>query len=459
VSSIKSFIEFIAEGKKKKKEKKFEFGCIMVFFNLPAMDEIHELIDENDLYTEDGPRKYGLENEHHTTVLFGLHDEVDPDDVLDIANSVAKNHVSPIILKNASLFENERYDVLKFDADAEWLNLANKVISQLFPFTTDHPDYHPHCTIGYLKKGLGKKYVKLLKDKEFEVTPTHFVYSLPPDGEKIERKIEVKLDESKHISVPDLDKSQLKKAAKLIYNEIQASLGDGEFGGYAISNKRRHVLSFTSTGLFEDPRKIDVYLSMSDSKTSLSRSAHAIVKGDSASITYFGYWNAGKTVDEIYYSLIHEFVHSIDPKLYRDEVYPGVELKAKEIKNKMGRGKKHAAYLHYPYEFDAWTSAFCEQVLESFHKALMKIELDERVLNSAIDSLEACLKSGNPNMINNEFKAIVFDDYSDSKTWQTLFSSYFNSKNANHSFWKKFTQRVYNVISEIRSEIKIKSSL
>jgi len=462
VSSIQSFVEFITE--KKKKEKKFEYGCIMVFFNLPAMEEIHELIDEEDLYTEDGPRKYGLEDEHHTTVLFGLHDEVDPDDVLDIANTVAKNHASPIILKNASLFENERYDVLKFDADAEWLNLANKVISQLFPFTTDHPEYHPHCTIGYIKKGLGKKYVNLLNGKEFEVTPTHFVYSLPPDGEKITKKIEMVLDESKHFAATDVDKIHLKKAARMIYNEIQSSIvHDDEFGSSGQSTnkigKKYLITSFMATGIYDDPRKINIYLSLSMSKASMTRPAHAMSKQDSADITYFGYWNTENTVDQIYYTLLHEFIHAIDPKLYKNDVYQGVETKARKVKANLGRKYKYDAYMHSSYEFDAWTSAFCEQVLESFHNALFKVKLDESVLLEAINSLENALKNGNIDLLNGDFRAIVFDSEKDYSIWSSCFKSYIRPKTSKDSLWKKFSQRVYGVISEVRSEIKIYQSL
>jgi len=44
-----------------------------------------------------------------------------------------------------------------------------------YPHTTDYPDYHPHMTIAYVKKGMGKKYAEDLKD--FSITPDKFVYS------------------------------------------------------------------------------------------------------------------------------------------------------------------------------------------------------------------------------------------------------------------------------------------
>jgi hypothetical protein len=56
------------------------------------------------------------------------------------------------------------------------------------PHTTDYPDYHPHSTIAYLKKGKGEKYTDKLKGAEYIVNPSKIVYS-KPDGNKIEKSI------------------------------------------------------------------------------------------------------------------------------------------------------------------------------------------------------------------------------------------------------------------------------
>jgi len=163
---------------------KFPYGCSMLFFDFPQMKIIHDEIEKDDIYDEEG---HGLEDEPHVTLLYGLHsDEIEDDKVLDISSKGIKS----IGLGNVSLFENDKYDVLKFDVEAPFLHDINKELSKL-PHTTDYPDYHPHCTIAYLKPGTGKKYTKLFKGRIYEVFPTKVVYS-KPDGTKLEERFTLK---------------------------------------------------------------------------------------------------------------------------------------------------------------------------------------------------------------------------------------------------------------------------
>jgi hypothetical protein len=55
---------------------KTEYACLMTGFDIPLWQDVMNIIDPNDLYTEE--EGYGLETDPHTTILFGLHDnEVD----------------------------------------------------------------------------------------------------------------------------------------------------------------------------------------------------------------------------------------------------------------------------------------------------------------------------------------------------------------------------------------------
>jgi 2'-5' RNA ligase len=152
----------------------YDYGCVMLYFDFPEIKNLHSLIDEEDIYTEDGDRSFGLEDEPHTTLLYGLHDDVTEEDVRDAINGF---DYGTCRITNPSLFENENYDVLKFDTSGPNLHETNFELKN-YPHTTSFPNYHPHLTIGYLKPGMGKKYVNKLKGLQFKLDPTHVVYSM-----------------------------------------------------------------------------------------------------------------------------------------------------------------------------------------------------------------------------------------------------------------------------------------
>ena len=172
---------------KERKNHKYEYGCTMLFFNFPLINKIHDLIDSNDIYEDSEDPTFGLEKEPHTTLLFGTHEGVSVEDIKQILD---KYTFSTCIISNASLFKNEKHDVLKFDVKGENLHNCNNDLKQ-FPYTSNFPDYHPHLTIAYLKPGKGNKYVDLLKNQKFELVPQYAVYS-EPNGNK--NKININID-------------------------------------------------------------------------------------------------------------------------------------------------------------------------------------------------------------------------------------------------------------------------
>ena len=108
---------------------------------------------------ETGKEDFGIETEPHITVLYGL-TEHEPSAVAKIA---AGSKPITVTLGKLSVFEQPDYDVLKVDVHGDDLRALNKEISKL-PNEQTHPEYTPHLTIAYLKKGEGKKYVG---DKRF----------------------------------------------------------------------------------------------------------------------------------------------------------------------------------------------------------------------------------------------------------------------------------------------------
>lgn len=176
--------ELIKKILKEETKEKFDYGCVMLYYDFPEMENIHNIIEPNDIYHQEGDRSFGLEDEPHTTLLFGLHDDVTDEDVSKVLN---KYKYSTCKLHNPSLFENPDYDVLKFDVKGDNLHKTN-VDLRRYPHTNSFPDYHPHTTIGYLKPGMGRKYVNKLKGMNYSLSPQYAVYS-KPNGDKVRMDI------------------------------------------------------------------------------------------------------------------------------------------------------------------------------------------------------------------------------------------------------------------------------
>lgn len=181
-----SLVELILEQAK----EKFDYACVMLYFNFPERKALQARVDKDDLYLGDGQdgRTYGFgSSDGHTTLLYGLHKEVTLEDVKSVLD---KYTYSTCYLHNVSIFDKPDYDVLKFDVKGLNLVETNKDLQQ-FPFTTEYPEFHAHLTLAYLKKGMGAKYVKLFKGEEFKLNPKKGVFSTP-DGKKENIKIKVK---------------------------------------------------------------------------------------------------------------------------------------------------------------------------------------------------------------------------------------------------------------------------
>jgi 2'-5' RNA ligase len=157
------------------KEEKVKMGCLMLYFDIPDWNKILDKIDDDDLY-DDGSGTFGKEEEPHITVLYGFHDnEVKAKDFYEII----EEHGTHFKLKATaiSLFENEKFDVVKFDIEpTEELLALRKDVEEL-PNTLTYKDYHPHMTIAYVKSGKGGKYVKDFGKKYLTLETDKLVYS------------------------------------------------------------------------------------------------------------------------------------------------------------------------------------------------------------------------------------------------------------------------------------------
>lgn len=161
-------------------DQKYDYNCLMLYYDIPNWDEIvNSIVNMDDIYTIDD--EFGIENDPHITILYGLDKEVGIEDVKSLCKPLAEYETT---IDSISIFECEGYDVLKFNVNCPNVKETNSELTDTFEYTSDFDEYIPHMTIAYLKVGAGKKYCKKLT-KELVLYPSYFVYSTV-DGEKEE---------------------------------------------------------------------------------------------------------------------------------------------------------------------------------------------------------------------------------------------------------------------------------
>lgn len=171
---------------KEKNDNKHEFGCLMLEVPFENWQKVLSKISKEDLYEENG-NDYGLETEPHVTVLYGLHEEVDEEKLINFVKEFCKSSPIEIQISKMGVFKNSKFEVLKLDVESQTLKALNKALSENFPYTSKFPTYEPHITLAYLKKGTSNKYLKELKTP-IPKSLNNFMYS-KTNGTKTNFKI------------------------------------------------------------------------------------------------------------------------------------------------------------------------------------------------------------------------------------------------------------------------------
>ena len=168
----------------KEGESRIEYGCLMLYLDIPIWNKITSIIKKDDIYDKEG---FGIEKFSHLTLLYGFHDEVTSNDVFELYKENIPLKPIEVHVSGISIFENPEFDVVKFDVNSKLLENINKLMQEL-PNTKTFPEYHAHITIAYVKKGEGKKYIKPFeKERTFKGNELVFTYKEHKgnDGEKL----------------------------------------------------------------------------------------------------------------------------------------------------------------------------------------------------------------------------------------------------------------------------------
>lgn len=100
---------------------------------------------------EEPPSRHSREYESHITILYGIH-EADPQRVLSLFRGVKPFTIE---LGRVSLFKlSPKFDVIKIEVLSPRLQELNELVRQRVTTTQVYPDYRPHVTIAFAKKGL-----------------------------------------------------------------------------------------------------------------------------------------------------------------------------------------------------------------------------------------------------------------------------------------------------------------
>jgi len=119
-----------------------------------------ETINEKDLYIleqKGNNWSYGTEDKPHITTKWGINFD-DPKKVIEVLEGEEGGEV---MLDKIEVFDNDdNYDVLVILCESEALQRLHKKLTDDLEIEDTYPEYKPHITIAYFKKGRAKQYVK-----------------------------------------------------------------------------------------------------------------------------------------------------------------------------------------------------------------------------------------------------------------------------------------------------------
>lgn len=119
-----------------------------IFRSMPQVKSNGILIDAPD-------EEFGLEHTPHVTVLYGLKNE---EDYFALKKDAEKIKPFKIKIGEVSSFRREGvpHDVLILKIVSPELSKLHESIKETYDNNYKYPDYNPHCTLSYIKKGTCK---------------------------------------------------------------------------------------------------------------------------------------------------------------------------------------------------------------------------------------------------------------------------------------------------------------
>jgi hypothetical protein len=167
--------------------------CLMANISSVQSKEILAFVSTipADIIYDNNAHEYGRETIPHITVLYGIEREEEKK-AMQLASKIPGRIKAT--LGKISKFSTAEFDVIKIDVESPTLRSINKFFRSNVKYANDYPNYSPHVTLAYVKKGTGNEFVGNNLFMGREVILDTYVYSTGDNGKTIRIPMS-KLDE------------------------------------------------------------------------------------------------------------------------------------------------------------------------------------------------------------------------------------------------------------------------
>ena len=446
---IKRYIQFINES------SDYQYGCVMIEIPVNNWSEITSIINTNDIYEKVDDNTYGIQKNPHLTLLYGLHDTVTPEMVKSVLDQF-KGDIN-IEVDGIDIFENDEFDVVKFNVKADGaLQHLHDELSKL-PNSNQYPQYKPHITICYTKKGTGKKYIR--EDYKYKIKDIDKITYSMPNGEVIKIPINNYNSDTTPIlegkGVPNI----IKRLGKHITDDIMKHVKEDKLiGDYMILGNKIDITIIDSNirdirGLSKPYEIILEFNFNSVNYESLSRVVYhellhiyEIIKRIDKNTKNKLQWDVNNIlrrielkykddfISELCYLIYQSFDHEIGARV--SDVYPSLISLGISNKNIL---------LDYLKSSKSWEY---KELLKNWKPNFNGVKYDKLI--EFLDEFNSEIISKYPNLNFNIYK--IPNSYKECKKIIKDWIILFRKKS------KKFEEKLLRVIDEVSNDIELNSS-
>lgn len=133
-----------------------DYSCVLLPLPKELADQVkgwaRANLRETDIFVDEHTE--GFEDDPHITVKYGLMEPLPNENLLQVFKSTAPFDIT---LLPVSLFRSKNYDVVKLGVSSPQLLELNRRVCEVAPYHDTFPEYIPHVTLAYVKKGMGDR--------------------------------------------------------------------------------------------------------------------------------------------------------------------------------------------------------------------------------------------------------------------------------------------------------------